>query len=216
MMRLSQRGGILSFKRTNPVLYKVWFILRWFFFYNLELVFLHLLVPKSSWRVLEDGEARQHLLSLNRQRIQAQQEIYRIIRPYGKICATCGACCLEPVNRFTLFDHTVRLCDKKPVPHYGRDILSLPWILKNGIVHTSKRVWRFLFGKPSQPIKPCPNLGAYGCTLNETERPMLCASWFCPKYMLAMAPEDLSAVTSSLSEIERIHREITYLLRRFK
>lgn len=209
-------GMMRPFKKATQILYKAWFILRWFFFYNLELVFLHLLVPKASWKVLKDREVRQYLLSLNQRRTQAQQEIYRILRPYGKICATCGACCLEPVNRFTLFDHTVRLEDKKPVPHYGQDILSLPWILKNGIVHTSKRVWRFLVGKPPEQVEPCPNLGFCGCTLKEVERPMLCASWFCPKYMLAMDPEDLTAIASPLREIERIHREITFLLRRFK
>jgi hypothetical protein len=201
--------------RMRDALYKTGFILRWYFWYNLELVLLHAKLPQGV-PLWSSGKAAARARELDRQRQDAQLAIYATIRNYGSVCAACGACCKEKVNRFTAFDAAVRAAGPMPLKHYGRDILSLPWMLANGITHTGQRIRWWLLRQPEPSVEVCENLGRTGCTLAHADRPMLCASWFCPKYLWHMETDDLKRIAPRLREMERLHQQAARLVREEK
>jgi hypothetical protein len=187
--------------RLGDLLYKTAFIGRWYFWYNLELAALHAVTPKGvpvwgSRALAEEAQA------LDRERRQTQTAIFSIIRNYGSVCAACGACCKEKVDRYTAFGK------------YGRDILSLPWMLANGITHTWSRAAHAVTRRPLPESGVCENLGERGCTLAHEDRPMLCASWFCPKYLRHVSTDDLRRIAPRLREMERLHFRAWGLLRK--
>jgi hypothetical protein len=192
--------------RIGAICYKAAFIGRWYFWYNLELALLHSLLPKNVplWSSAVPSEEAK---ALDQKRRKTQLAIFGLIRNYGSVCAACGACCKEKVNRFTAFDVAVRAAGPMPLKHYGKDILSLPWMLSNGLLHTGQRVWNAIRRRPAPEADVCENLGTSGCTLAHQDRPMLCASWFCPKYLRHMSHEDLKGIAPKLKEMERLHFE---------
>jgi hypothetical protein len=198
--------------RAGDLLYKTAFICRWYFWYNLELAFLHSVTPKGV-PFHATGAGAKEARELDRQRQDLQLAIYATIRNYGSVCAACGACCKERVDRFTAFDAAVRAAGPMPLRRYGRDILSLPWMLRNGVSHTGRRVVDAVLRRPAPESEVCENLGKSGCTLSHQDRPMLCASWFCPKYLRHMAVEDLRRIAPELREMERLHFRAARLLR---
>ena len=195
------------------MLYKTAFISRWYFWYNLELAALHSTLSKGTplWTSRERAE---EALALDRRRQETQRSIFRHISGYGSVCAACGACCKEKVDRYTGFDAAVRSGGPMPLRHYGRDILSLPWMVKNGIAHTWQRAVHAAQRRPLPPAEVCENLGQAGCTLAHEDRPMLCASWFCPKYLRHMKVDDLRGLAPKLREMEKLHFEAARLMRR--
>lgn len=199
--------------RLGEAWYKAIFIGRWYFWYNLELAVLQSTLPKGTplWMSSRfSDEAKE----LDRRRRDTQLSLYSHIRNYGSVCAACGACCKEKVNRFTAFDATVRAAGPMPLRHYGRDILSLPWMLVNGVRHTGQRIGYAVMRRSLPESEVCENLGKTGCTLAHQDRPMLCASWFCPKYLRHMNGDDLRGMWPKLREMERLHFESARLLRR--
>ena len=200
---------------VGDLVYKAAFIGRWYFWYNLELAALHAVTPKGvpMWGSRSLAERAQ---ALDRERQGVQVEIFRIIRNYGSVCAACGACCKERVDRYTAFDAAVRAAGPMPLRQYGRDILSLPWMVSNGVAHTWQRVAHGVTRRPLPEPDVCENLGETGCSLAHQDRPMLCASWFCPKYLRHMATEDLKAIAPKLREMERLHFKAAQLLRSMK
>lgn len=199
--------------RVGDILYKTAFIGRWYFWYNIELALLHAVTPKGIpvWSSRSRAEEAQ---SLDHERQNVQREIFRIIQNYGSVCAACGACCKERVDRYTAFDAAVRAAGPMPLQRYGREILSLPWMVSNGVAHTLQRVVHSVSRRPLPEPDVCENLGASGCTLAHQDRPMLCASWFCPKYLRHMAVVDLRAIAPRLREMERLHFQAARLLRK--
>ncbi|MBW3623908.1 MAG: hypothetical protein KY468_10925 [Armatimonadetes bacterium] len=199
--------------RVGEIAYKTAFIGRWYFWYNLELALLHAVAPKATplWltRQLAD-EAR----SLDQERQELQVKIFGLIRNYGSVCAACGACCKENVQRFTAFDAAVRTGGPMPLQRYGREILSLPWMVSNGIQHTWQRVMHAVTRTPMPESAVCEHLGKKGCTLGHQERPMLCASWFCPKYLRHIEHRDLKRMAPLLRDMERLHFRAARLMRR--
>jgi hypothetical protein len=199
--------------RVTDLIYKAAFVTRWYFWYNLELTLLHASLPKDA-PLWSPGSASEEAQALDQRRRDAQLAIFGIIRNYGSVCAACGACCKSKVDRFTAFDAAVRAAGPMPLRQYGRDIFSVPWMIVNGVQHTGERIAHALFKKPLPESELCENLGKKGCTLAHQDRPMLCASWFCPKYLRNMECEDLRKIAPKLREMERLHLQAARLIRK--
>lgn len=180
---------------------KIKFVARWYLMYNARLVWLQARLPKDADKVcLVESD----VAGLERRRRGAQAEIFDRVLKYGKLCAECGGrCCQEPVDRYTIFDQYIHGGLGRPLENYSGRIYSLPWLLANGFRHAVKRVT----GIGKEP-PPCRYLSPAGCRLKKEMRPMLCASWFCPKYLRSISPEDMLLLARPLKEIENIHCEI--------
>ncbi|MBI3946941.1 MAG: hypothetical protein HY321_13540 [Armatimonadetes bacterium] len=177
---------------------RLWFLLRWLVFYNAELVWLCWRLPRHippGAALPPDSDAR---------RRQAHAELAAATARHGGICAACGRCCLEEVDRFTPFDQLVRARSASPAPSADRRLYSVPWMAWNALSHTAQR----LPGRSQQaPLPPCPYVGTEGCRLPRVERPMVCVSWFCLHLALVMIPADMDAAEAPLRAIEALHRE---------
>jgi hypothetical protein len=140
----------------------------------------------------------------NERRLRAHDDLARITDGCGSICASCGRCCLEDVDRFTPFDSIVRRSTTSPPPSEDRRIYYLPWMIWNSVYHAAQKL---LPRSHRKPPPPCRHLTPAGCGLPHQERPMICVSWFCPTFMLSMKPEDIKAMQVPLREIESLHQE---------
>lgn len=175
------------------------FFFRWFLHYNANLVWLQVRMP----RIPEQPD--EHIArALDSRRMKAQLKIFDIAGGYGHVCSSCGRCCLAKVERYTGFDQFIHKGTGKPLRHFDSTILHLPWMIKNGIRNTMTR----LLNHKGSYKESCRYLGESGCTLPLEKRPLLCTSWFCPKYIFAMHPASLDALSEQLVEIRSIHREI--------
>lgn len=174
------------------------FLLRWVFLYNAELVWL-------SWRLPRRvPEAAALPAAADERRLQAYAALASALADGGAICAACGRCCLERVNRFTPFDQIIRRGASAPAPAGDRRIYSLPWMAWNGLRHAAQRL---LPRRRRKTAPPCVHLTPAGCGLARPERPMICVSWFCPAFVLAMHWRGLAAAEAPLRAIEALHRE---------
>ncbi|MDH7569451.1 MAG: hypothetical protein QHJ73_07690 [Armatimonadota bacterium] len=173
------------------------FLARWVLFYNAELVWLCWRLPKRLPRAAAlppEADAR---------RRAAHRELSEATARANQVCAACGRCCLERTNRFTPFDEFVRAATPSPSPPGDRRIYSLPWMVANAVAHGVQRLLRY--GQPLS-TEVCPYLEAEGCRLPREERPMLCVSWFCPRFVLTMSPAEMERLEEPLREVERLHR----------
>jgi Fe-S-cluster containining protein len=82
--------------------------------------------------------------------------------------------------------------------------LNLPVMIAASFKRTVQRK----IGKDIDQPKPCRYLSQSGCTLTHEQRPMLCVSWFCPKYIFGMNPSSLDCLERPLREISLIHHQI--------
>ncbi|MDO8682392.1 MAG: hypothetical protein Q7N50_02790 [Armatimonadota bacterium] len=122
----------------------------------------------------------------------------------ARVCADCGRCCFEEVDRFTPFDQIVRRNTDIPAPSGNLRIYSLPWMVWNAIAHGFQRLFRL---NRHRTPPPCRYLSSEGCSLPREDRPMICVSWFCPRSALAMDRAAMDAAESPLCVIESLHRE---------
>ncbi|HEY3374803.1 MAG TPA: hypothetical protein VGK02_07055 [Candidatus Aquicultor sp.] len=175
------------------------FFVRWFVRYNGRLYYLQAKMPE-----LPDRPDRQLARSLDTKRKVAHSKIRDITGGYGSLCRSCGRCCLERIERYTDFDQFIHAGMGEPLDHYDRKILNLPVMLSNSV----KRAFAHLRGSAQNSQKPCRYLGKSGCTLPHEKRPILCVSWFCPKYIFGMQPSSLDSLEEPLTEILSIHDEI--------
>ncbi|MBS3910021.1 MAG: hypothetical protein KGZ93_10455 [Actinobacteria bacterium] len=175
------------------------FFLRRFLRYNVELFYLQSKMPK--WSEHPDEQLAQ---SLNDRRLAAHREILDATRDHGHLCGSCGRCCLERVERHTDFDQFIHAGIGQPLHHFDKKILNLPLM----ITTSAKRTVQRMIGKDLAEPKPCRYLSKSGCTLTHQQRPMLCVSWFCPKYIFGMDPSSLDCLEKPLNEMRLIHHEI--------
>ncbi len=141
--------------------------------------------------------------SLDERRRKAQMDIFGLVEKYADLCAGCGRCCQERVDRYTIFDRFIHEPLSRRLESCGGQIYDPIWMLTSGIKRTLNRY----YGLGDQP-PPCRYLSPGGCSIEKEMRPMLCTSWFCPKYIRKFTPEDIDKLEAPLSEIEAIHREI--------
>jgi Fe-S-cluster containining protein len=147
-------------------------------------------------------------------RRQAQLEVYEVTNAYGSICASCGNCCREATDRFSVMDAAVRADTDHPAPSFGTTLLSPVWELWNTLRHTAIRLASL--GRPKVAMDKCnvcAHLTPTGCELALEDRPMICATWFCPRLMAAMSPTDLLQISKPMAVIEDIQREAVKDLR---
>jgi len=184
-------GAIMMLRRLR-------FLARWVLFYNAELVWLCWRLPRR----IPEGVALPPETDARRR--EAHLRLGEATAACAKVCAGCGRCCLEEVDRFTPFDQIARRATAAPAPSGDRRIYSVPWMIRNAGLHALQR----LRPAAKRPVPPsCPHLTPEGCGLPRAERPMICVSWFCLTSALAMDRAAMAAAEAPLREIERIHRE---------
>lgn len=174
------------------------FLVRWFFLYNARLVWWCWRLPRrlpAEAALPEDADAR---------RRRAHRLLEEASAGGAGACAACGRCCQEAVDRFTPFDHMVRIGTSSPAPTWDRRLLSLPWMMWNAVRHGAQRL---ATGSRRALVSSCVHLTPSGCRLPRAERPMICVSWFCPTFVRAMTFEAMEAAEMPLREIEALHRE---------
>ncbi len=184
---------------------KTKFILQWYLAYPLELAKLQeALLEKTRAQDSDDVWALSN--GINEKRMAAQVEIGNTLAKYRRICADCGGrCCLESVERFTLFDRLVWKTAERDLDAHGTDILSLSWMIGNALKHALSRN----NNQDRQVAKDtCRQLEQGGCRLGYADRPMLCASWLCPRLIQAMDEIDLRTLSGPLESVRDIHREV--------
>lgn len=180
--------------------------MRWYGAFNLRLTLLQATLPTYSGSALTNEKAN----GLNQRRIAAQNEIFSLIDGYESVCESCGGlCCQEQVERYTPFDQHIHEALEQPLQTYDTRIYSPFWMISNGIKHVASR----LIGRKTTPL-PCPYLAPTGCSIEREKRPMICASWFCPKYLRSIDQQDMQKLSYPLREIEAIHHEIHMSARR--
>ncbi|MHB0975969.1 MAG: hypothetical protein ACYC1U_02115 [Candidatus Aquicultorales bacterium] len=191
--------------KVTQSLYKSWFVARFYGLFNLQLIRLYKKITDAKGEPLSKEKAS----TLNDRRLQAHEDIFAVLKGYGSVCADCdGRCCREEVDRYTSFDNHIHSALDKPLESYSDTILDPVWMLVNGMKHTlAKKA-----GRTEQP-PPCRYLSPTGCRLEKDERPMLCASWFCPTYLRSVDPKDLKRLAGPIKEIESIHKEIARSVR---
>ncbi|MDO8587829.1 MAG: hypothetical protein Q7T82_12415 [Armatimonadota bacterium] len=180
----------------NLTLRRLRFLMRWVVFYNARLVWLCLRLPRRHSNAALSSVA-------DERRRRAQLALARVSGDCASVCADCGNCCLESVDRFTPFDRVVRTESDSPAPSWDRRIYSVPWMIYNSVRHG---VQRLSPGSKKRPAPACPHLTPRGCGLSIEERPMICVSWFCPRTVFAMSERTLAARERPLLIIETLHR----------
>lgn len=176
------------------------FFLRWFVRYNTELYYMQAKMPE-----LPERSDRHLARLLNDRRQESHMEILDATEDYRHLCSGCGRCCLERVERYTDFDQFIHEGIGEPLEHYDRTILRFPSMVLKSV----KRALERSLGKDGKAQKPCRYLGESGCTIPQHKRPILCVSWFCPKYIFEMQPATLDSLEKPLHEILLIHRTIS-------
>jgi Fe-S-cluster containining protein len=180
---------------TLLLFHRLRFFLRWVVFYNIELVWL-------SWRLPKIPAGAALGSAADERRREAHIALAGATANCGDVCADCGRCCLEDVNRFTAFDQIVREGSDSPAPSWDNRIYSVPWMIYNAVTHTVQRLLRTKVKSP-----PCSHLSPDGCSLARQDRPMICVSWFCPRAAFAMDSKSMNAAEAPLRVIEGLHRD---------
>lgn len=180
-------------------------LLKWYLRYNIELARLHEAVLQ---RIPDNTPAPDLLAGLDSRRISAQEELGNVLSGYRETCAACqGRCCLEDIERYTVFDWLLWQGAGRDLPSYGKEILSLNWMISNAVTHAFQKTSGG--GPPGgDGAVSCRHLGPAGCTIDYELRPMLCTSWMCPRLILAMDDESLTRVEEPLEAIRDIHRSL--------
>ena len=186
---------------------RVRFIWRWYFVYNVRLIWYSAHLPQG----FESASASESIAaSLDRRRREAQKVIFDIIERHSGLCGDCGRCCLEEVDRYTAFDNYIHSSLDAKLSGFGNRIYDPIWMLSSGI---KRSLMRYVKDDDNKP-PPCRYLSPEGCTIDKEMRPMLCASWFCPNYIRKFSSDDMDKLEAPLREIESIHREIFFCLKR--
>jgi hypothetical protein len=192
-----------SSKLKNTTVQHILFFFRWFLGYNASLVWLQAKTPE-----LPEQPNKHVARALDIRRKKAQMQIFDIVDDYSYICGSCGRCCVAKVERYTAFDQFIHKGTGEPLHHYDSTILRLPWMIKNGLKNTASR----LLNRKDSSKEFCRYLDESGCTLPLEKRPLLCASWFCPKYIFTMHPTSLNDLDKHLAEMKSIHYEIAHTI----
>ena len=179
---------------------RIRFFLRWVVFYNLELIWLNLRLPRKIPPVT--GLDRR----ADERRRRAHSELSAVAARLSEFCSACkGHCCLKDMDRFTAFDQIVRQETDAPPPSWDGRIYSIRWLALDTLRQTIRRLTRPRSHRQDMPI--CKLQSGSGCSLAWPERPMICVSWFCPRAVFAMDCDVLAMAEGPIREIEHLHRE---------